>query len=126
MNNVQKTAVLVADGFPYSPKFMTKFPGGKGTTKPLSKVILNKEQSCLRETMNTLFTVADPFSKGKLQKKKRSQTLLVLCMYMHARIGEMLVFLVNHNLTLFTKQYLASSSILRLFLRKHFLAQLLQ
>ena len=92
LNNVQKTAVLVADGFPYSPKFMTKFPGGKGTTKPLSKVILNKEQSCLRETMNTLFTVADPFSKGKLQKKKRSQTLLVLCMYMHARIGEMLVF----------------------------------
>ena len=39
------------------------FIGGRGTTKSLSTMLLKRQQSCQREVLNSLFMVADPYSK---------------------------------------------------------------
>ena len=41
----------------------TDLPGGRGTTKSLSKILLKRQKNCQRESLNSLFMVADPFSK---------------------------------------------------------------
>ena len=43
---------------PNAPK-----PGGRGTTKSMSKILLKRQKNCQRESLNSLFMVADPFSK---------------------------------------------------------------
>ena len=43
-----------------------QLPGGRRTTKSLSKILLKKNNGCQREALNFLFIVADPFSKNLL------------------------------------------------------------
>ena len=40
----------------------TDLPGGRGTTKLLSKILLKRQKNCQRKALNSLFMATDPFS----------------------------------------------------------------
>ena len=52
------------------------FIGGRGTTKSLSTMLLKRQQSCQREVLNSLFMVADPYSKQWYMNCSKSANLI--------------------------------------------------
>ena len=64
LQNFPETDCLILPELIYNNFF--QLPGGCGITRSLSKILLKKNNGCQREALNSLFIVADPFSKNLL------------------------------------------------------------